>query len=459
MKISKLTPNYTLRPYQAKIVEELSGLDSFALYMGTGTGKTLTSLHMFFMNGTSNLLVICPKSVINQWKDVIRSVAPKLEIVDYPKSWTTEKIDEYLLTFQHKKNVVIVINFEITYRLHSLYKVVNSDYTIIVDEIHRIKNWGTLRSPVKTTHAIVSLGKLTKHKIGLTATPTQGAYGGYIDYYPQFRFLGYMDLSYKEYWDRYVTFEEKSFGNTPFPIKVITGYKNVHEIENLLSVIARRYVPSYEDFEPEYIPVYLDKPKSYNKLVREKVYKDIMITNSALSRIARKTLATGTIFGYDMQKNYYEYVDNTEKIDWLRDFLQDTDEVVAIFYTYNVELKSLINLMKELGKTYVVINGKTKDKYAEINKKDFDVVIGQFKAMSESLDGLHLKCHIEVFFSMPESSLHYKQALGRIDRDGQTKPPIYYFLIMKGTIDEDIYRMIEQKIEFSEETLEKLEIQ
>ena len=45
--------------------------------------------------------------------------------------------------------------------------------------------------------------------------------------------------------------------------------------------------------------------------------------------------------GYDMESNYYEYVDNTEKLDWLSDFLQDTDEVVAIFYTYNVEVKSV----------------------------------------------------------------------------------------------------------------------
>lgn len=456
--MSKLTQDYVLRPYQKKIVDELSSLPSFALYMGTGTGKTITSLHMAFRNGTENLLVICPKSVISQWKAVIRSVAPRLEIVEYKKSWSADKMDKHTLQQRHKKGIVIIINFEVSFRMPSLYKVVDKSYTIIVDEIHRIKNWGTARNPVRTTHAIVALGLLTDYKIGLTATPTQGLYGGFIDYYPQLRFLGYLDMSYKDFVNRYVIEQERHYSNTPYPIKEIVGYKNTYELENILKVMARRYTAKYEDFKPEYIPIRLERAPSYPKTVREKVYKGIMLSNNARTRIAKKTLTTGRIMGYDMESNYYEYEDNTIKIDWLRDFLTDTDEVVAIFYTYDVELRSLRTLLAELGKKFIEINGKTKDKYYELNNKEYDVVIGQFQAMSESLDGLHLKCHIEVFFSMPESSLLYTQALGRIDRDGQTKPPMYYFLIMEGTIDEVIHDLIERKVSFSEDLLEKLEI-
>lgn len=159
-----------------------------------------------------------------------------------------------------------------------------------------------------------------------------------------------------------------------------------------------------------------------------------------------------------MFDNRYQYVDNTTKIDWLKDFLQDTQDVVAVFYQYNVERDKLIELAEALGKSYILINGGTKDKYAEINRKDYDLVIGQFQAMSESLDGLHLRCHIEVFFSMPESSLTYKQAIGRIDRDGQTYLPIYYYLVTEKTVEDDIYKLIEQKVEFSEQTLDKLVI-
>jgi hypothetical protein len=142
----------------------------------------------------------------------------------------------------------------------------------------------------------------------------------------------------------------------------------------------------------------------------------------------------------------------------LREFLEDTDEVVTIFYQYNVEKDLIVELLHNLGKSFVLVNGDTKDKYNEINNKTYDVVVGQYQAMSESLDGLQHKSHIMVMYSLPESSLTYKQALGRIDRIGQTKVPMYYYLVMKDTIDQSIYHLIEQKIEFSEETLDKLAV-
>ena len=63
-----------------------------------------------------------------------------------------------------------------------------------------------------------------------------------------------------------------------------------------------------------------------------------------------------------------------------------------------------------------------------------------------------------VFYSMPDSSLAYRQSLGRIDRIGQTKVPTYYHLIMEKTIDEKIYEMLMSKVEFSEKDLNKLTI-
>jgi SNF2 family DNA or RNA helicase len=58
--------------------------------------------------------------------------------------------------------------------------------------------------------------------------------------------------------------------------------------------------------------------------------------------------------------------------------------------------------------------------------------------------------------TMPESSLTYKQAIGRIDRIGQEKVPMYYYLVMKDTIDDKVYKLIEQKLDFSEKILDKL---
>lgn len=447
--------NFTLRSYQSQILDELKDKKSIGLFMGTGSGKTLTSLMRVKDNPTNKLLVICPQSVVNQWQSVMENQFEGFDILKYPKNKSTTFINKLLLTETYN---TIVVNFEKIFKLTNLVDIIDEDWTIIVDESHRIKSFGTPRKPVKVTRNVLRLGNFTDYKIILTATPTQGNFGGYIDYYPQLKFIDATPYVYKEYYQRYVIETKVNYGNSPYPVSKITGYRFAEEIDQTLKQCCRRYVPKFHDAEAEHIKVTIPKSSSYDKILREFAYKDIMITNISQKRVALKTIATGQISGKDMLNRRYTYEDNKNKIDWLEEFLNGTDEVVSIFYQYNVELASLEALMKKLGKTYVVVNGQTKDKWDTINNHDYDVVLGQFQAMSESLDGLHLKSHIEVFFAMPESSLVYKQAIGRIDRDGQKHLPIYYYLIMEKTVEENIYDMIEKKIEFSEKVLDELVI-
>ena len=446
-----------LRDYQEQIVDELKVLDSSALYMGTGTGKTITALELVLTYNARHLLVVCPHNAIGQWKKTVRDYYNNYNIIEFKKSWSSKKINEYLLTIDYSKRVLIVLNYEMIHLIDNFKILVNEDWVIILDEIHRIKNYGTPRKPVKITHYLLALGELTNYKLGLTATPTQGNYGGYIEYYPQLKFLGYTDLSFKDFYDKYVVYSLERVGNVSFPMKVIRGYKNKNEIDELLQLVARRYVPKYKDFEPQFNDIILERSKAYPRMVREKAYKNAAINNSARMRIAKQTIATGVVSGKTMLRENVYYEDNTIKRDWLKDFLSDVDGKVVILYNYNVELDTLERLLKSMKKKYITINGQTKDKEAEL-RKEFDVVLGQYKAISEALDGLQYLSNKMVFFSMPSDSILYKQALGRIDRIGQDKVPMYYFLIMEKTIDEDIYSMIKEKVDFSEKTLNLLNL-
>ena len=40
--------------------------------------------------------------------------------------------------------------------------------------------------------------------------------------------------------------------------------------------MARRYVPKYEDFEPMFNPIYVDRCKNYPRMVRERKYTKIL---------------------------------------------------------------------------------------------------------------------------------------------------------------------------------------
>lgn len=447
----------SLRPYQKQVVNELKYLPSSALFMGTGTGKTVTSLELMKTFNTDNLLVVCPQNAMGQWKNMVKTQLIGYDVVDWRKSYTSKKINEFLINYDFKEKTAIVVNYDMVHRIPYLQDLIDSSWTIIADEMHRIKNYGTKRSPVISTHFMLALGEKTEYKIGLTATPTQGLYGGYIDYYTQLRFLGYLDMSYDEFYKTHVLYDEKSVAGVPFPIKVIVGYVRRNEIDDLLKTIARRYVPTYGDFEPQYNKILFEKPKGYNKMVRERAYKDIPLKTASRMRIARKTYTTGRIRGTDYFNNILTYQDNMIKIDWLRDFIEDTDGRVIVLYSYNVELESLTAMANSAKIPYICVNGGTKNKSEEI-KKEWRVLFGQYQAVSTALDGLQYLSNHMVFFSMPESSLHYIQSLGRIDRIGQDKVPMYYFLLMDKTIDTVIMKMIEDKVEFSEEVLEKLEI-
>jgi len=456
--------NVKLRDYQEQILEELSCVPAIGLFIKTGGGKTLTALERALRNPTKHLLVICPQKIISQWWEVIERHTD-FKVLKYNIKATAKakdvKIQEFAKTNTDMK--AIVVNFDIVYKLDLSF--LTDEWTIIVDESHKIKNSykrdrkGKLKSGF-TTYAVLKAGERTPYKIILTATPAEKKYGGYIDYYTQLRFLGYIDYGEALFLNRYVRQEKIAIPGIPFPIPTIIGYKMewiTAEILPLLQASCRSYAPKYGDYEPQKIKVMIERSPSYAKLVSDRVYKEITLDTSSAFRVAKKSLTSGKITGTDEFKDRHNYIDNTNKADWLEEFLSNTDDVVSILYNYNVERDMIEDVCKKLKKTYINIDGSISDKPAEL-KKDFDVLIGQYAAFGESLDMLQYKCHLMIFYSLPDSSEQYQQSLGRIDRIGQTEMPIYYHLTMANTIDEKIYDLLADKIEFTAHDLDRLTV-
>ncbi len=454
--------NIELRDYQKQILNDLKYVPAIGLFIKTGGGKTITSLARFEQNPTKNLLIICPQKVITQWWEELEKHTD-LKPLKYKLNMSAKNKDTLFndyLKYQDITPNCIVLNFDILDKITCLDKYIDNNWTIIVDESHKIKNMGSYRHPVKITKRCLELGEKTLYKIILTATPTEKENGGYIDLYPQLKFLGYIDYNETYFKNNFCIMDKFQVVGMPFPIKKIVGYRmdRINEqLKPILNATCRYYAPKYGDYEPEKIKVEIPRAKTYPKILRERCYRDIVFDNVSAMRIGKKSLIGGTITGTNEYGERFKYDDNNEKADWLEEFLSNTDEVVSVLYCYNVEKEKIITVCEKLKKKYIVINGEVVDKPAEL-KKDFDVVIGQYQAFSESLDGLQYKCHLMVFYSMPDSSLMYKQSLGRIDRIGQEKVPTYYHLIMNSTIDESIYMMLKNKIEFSEKDLNSISI-
>ena len=99
-----------LYDYQLDIVEREKGKKSHALFMGLGSGKTVTSLTIMSQKPTTKLLIVCLVSKRNEWKkDAQSQLGLNLTILDQG----TKKNHELLLDDSDG----YVINFESAWRL------------------------------------------------------------------------------------------------------------------------------------------------------------------------------------------------------------------------------------------------------------------------------------------------------------------------------------------------------
>jgi len=437
----------TLKPYQQEACDKLFGLPSGALFMGTGTGKTYTALALFHQlpEKVNKLLIICPPSVMEQWlQSVLDMGTSRIKYCTNFRMFSAKVIDQHLSEMGFSPNSCKIVSQFILHNLNNLRKLVDENTCIIVDESHRIKDY-----KAQVTKSCLLLGNKTDYKFILTATPTQGVEGGYIDLYTQYRFLGYLQgVTLRQFKDDYCITRQMHIGGVPYPIEKIVGYHHTQKLDEIRENISYSYQLKPSD-PPVHHKVAIKRPSKYNRMRQERVYQGITIDTASAMRVALKTMTGGKVHVYDrIEDKVFTFNDNADKLSWLMYFLDDCDSVPVILYQYNVEKQVISDYLKSHAIRFIVLDGANKHKAEQIAKKDYQVVLGQMNACSEGLDGLQEVSHIMVFYSMPESSITYRQCLGRINRIGQTKGCVYYYLVCGDTLDAAIYKMLHDKIEY-----------
>ena len=176
----------TLFKYQQDIVDNIKN-PSVPLFMGMGTGKTVTSLNVFKKFNTEKILIICLISKMNDWKEDLKDEC-NIDAVILDKGSTKNK-----QMVENSDTTAFIINFESAWRCDNLLKWVDRNTTVLIDESHLIKN-----PTSKIGRFCRLLSCKTKHKLILTGTPQSQ---GYIDYYNQLYFCDLMDMSYKKFKD------------------------------------------------------------------------------------------------------------------------------------------------------------------------------------------------------------------------------------------------------------------
>lgn len=417
-----------LYKYQQEVVDRAT--ESTALFWDMGLGKTITSLEIFkkfYNNGeVDNLFVMCPISMVAEWcrefeSQVGMKAMPFKEVVKKAKG---RPLAEYLT--EHDIHCV-VLNYDMVWRIRD-YIWLDDRYMMICDESHRIKN------PNSKVGKYMKFLKLkSKYKICLTGTPQSQ---GYIDYYNQLYFLDKIEMTMAEFKNRYCLYEDKVFNG--IKIKQLSGYKNVGEFED-------KYLGQCEFLKMErvyddvikYHRVEIEVPTEYKRVLKDRViYYDMdgaVVTNRKEIDLYLEQDVTSIVEDYKYLDNPGAYrmglrqlLNSENKIAWLRDFLEDYDKRVVIFYNFNVELRSILELCKKLNRPVSIYNGSEKS-FDNFKNHDNGVCLCNYKSGSVGINDLVIS-NIFIAYSPSDNYIEWEQSKKRIDRNGQQHTPIYYFL-------------------------------
>ena len=436
-----------LYDYQKKTVDDLKDFDSCGLFYDVGCGKSITSLALYeqklVQKKCNKLIIVCLCAKINEWKCDCEKWFPfsKVIVLDNKKK---SKED-----FLYGNFDIAIINFEKTWRYEPL-RLINNKFYIIVDESHKIKE-----STTKVGKFMQQISYLTPYKCILTATPMGN---GYIDLYNQLYFLGLLGGTLKKFKDNYCN-EQTIYYPGMKPFKKIVGYHHTEELDLLINKYARYYERKIDDeLIPSEIVIPFELDKQYNKIAKTRVYEDISLDKVTSKRLGLKSLCSGTIMGNALVDPngdlHREYQLNTYKLDWVKAFLEDFNERVVIFYMFDHQRNQLHDMITKMKRPVARYCAEFKEEDI-FNENDNAVVLVQYKSGSTGIDWLK-QSYVCIFYSLPDSYIEFYQAKGRINRVGQTKKPLYYLLVSKGSnsVDEMNYKALKNRQDFNDEWFE-----
>ena len=414
-----------------KALKITEAFKTVAYYLEMGLGKTHLSSEKMIQIGNRINMVICQKSKVNDWCLHFRQNYKDMIVIDYTKKHNKTLSAEDIIQISAYKTVVIIVNYELAWRRPALSKL--SEFTLILDESSMIQN-----PEAKVTKFIMK--KLHQDAtILLSGTPVGGKFE---NLWTQSFLLG-CGMTRKQFEDRFVNFERIDVKGIPFPVKIVSRknpYKNIDELKTMLRNRGAVFMKTEEAIdlpEQRVIKVYNPLNSDYRKFLRKKVIEingRELVGNTSMSyRLGLRMLASGY---------------SKPKLESFKSLVQSTSDRLIVFYNFNQELEALRKIAEELDRPISIINGKEKNLEAYMENDD-SITFVQYQAGAMGLN-LQLANKI-IYFSLPERSELFEQSKKRIHRIGQKNICTYYILQSASSIDELIYRALEQKRDYTDE--------
>lgn len=468
--------HFITKPYQHQKVNlaRLIQNDRWLLAdeMGTGKSHAVANRLLSLLRIQDFVLIVCPKSVINVWKDQLQEHANILcDTLD-------GEISSIKKTLQNP-SWIKVVNYEMLQHHPAWFLDGHTWQALVLDEIHRVKNFTT-----KTSKVVRQLSARTKHVYGLSGTP---APNGLEDW---FGVLSAIDPTLLPV-NTKTAFEARYCVKTKLPNGVfkISGYRNVAELHTYIASIASRVTKKVCTDLPEKVystrKVTLEgeQRRIYQELKRDAVarltklshslaknggivFKKPVLTISPEPNIELTDAGTLTInnvlteslrllqvvggFVPDDDGVIHE-IENKAKLAALEDVLEELgDKQCVIWCAFRAEVAFLMHWLVSNHKGLVAsLTGETSSEVREENiemfrKGDARFFVGTASAGGLGINGLQV-ADTEVYWSRDWNLATYLQSQDRLHRIGQKNTVHVIKLVAANTVDEKVDEALERK--------------
>lgn len=403
-----------LMPHQDKALILTENFNRCAYYLDMGLGKTFVGAEkLYLLNNTVNL-VICQKSKIDDWVQHFKEYYPDYHVLNLRKK-------SEVVTFRNElsattKQLIGVVNYETAFRRDWLLKL--KDFTLMLDESSLISNENAKRSKfiLKMNPESVVL---------LSGTPTAGKYE---KLWSQVKLLGW-NIDKDAFWKSYVDTKWVEDDETGYKREVIIGYKHVEHLKKKLAEHGAVFMKTSEVLNlPEQIEqkIMFKKTKEYTRFMQ----KRYLMLPDGTELIGDNTL-TKTLYARQLCGQYHQ-----EKLEGFKDLVESTEDRLIVFYNFTAELEAMKAIAEELDRPVSVVRGGEDDRTA-YEQCDNSITFIQYQA--GAMGGNFQKANKMIYFTLPlgkGSCDLWEQSKKRVHRIGQNDTCFYYYLLVKGGIEE-----------------------
>jgi SNF2 family DNA or RNA helicase len=449
-----------------------------------GLGKTLMSLYVALEEHYTQIIIVCPKTLMNQWKKEI-STHTNIEFTvmmwDSQKS-KTEKWKRAFCAWLCFSPRIAIVNVEAwqtkNKNLEKLFDDMNEDVrktVVIFDESTKIKAVTAGR-----TQRIVQEFPKVWNRMILSGAPVTNSI---LDLFTQYEFLknnfwnikNYENINLKhafyKFRYRYSILEEEYHAKDKTHIAVV-GYRQLDDlkrrIEHCTIQLKKEDCIDLPEKTEQYVVLDMsaEMREFYDSFCTSLIAQlddDSLSVTKAIQKFTRLRQICGGFFPTDGDKKIRRFLDNV-KIETIYDMTEDTGEKIIIVGSYHEE----IDIIKEKlvagysERSVVCYTGRqTTDERAENlerfksnDETRFLIINPQTGAF-----GLNLQfARIMFFYSITTSQEQFVQLKDRIYRNGQKNECLYKYFSYRNTIDEQLKADRDQGVEMSLKFFSKEEI-